>query len=308
MIKYKYGWKQQPFDPRDRFHFAREDRHLAPYFDNSPNMGRQLDQGAEGPCGPNTAAEMIEFDQIVQNLLVAGASRLFVYWYTRYLMGTVMQDSGVDNRTMLKALANYGFPAEALWPYDDSTASMVKQPTPAVATAAKLNCITDYAAVVQSLTQMKGVLAGGKPFMFGFSVYSQMESAQAAANGILSDPKGTSVGGHDVTFVGYSDVARPGVLPGNTWPAGYFKFRNHWMNDATTPWGDGGYGYISYAYATNKNYASDFWVINTIPGSAPLPPSPPPPPPPPPGPVVVVPKKLVLLGDLDKEIARYSLS
>lgn len=286
-LKRGYGWKRQAFDPRDPHlllpsYLLRRLTHTA---DISSGLGPQLDQGEEGSCGPNTADELITFDQKLEEIKELGASRLFIYWFTRYLMGTLNQDSGVDNRTMIQALNRYGFPPESVWPYDDTRGSMLRQPTQQVINEAAANKIADYAAVVQSPDQMKGVIASGKPFMFGFDVYQQIESEQAATNGVVNDPSPSesAIGGHDVTFCGYSDVTKPGVVSGNSWPAGTFKFRNHWMNGPDQPWGDGGYGYISYAYATNPNISGDFWVINTVPKS-PVPPGPTPTPTPTPKP------------------------
>lgn len=280
MRKFVTGWNRQPFDPRDRYLLVSNERAAAipSSFDVDFSRVPQLNQGAEGSCGPNTVEELIYKDQLLQGLEPVGASRLFVYYWTRSIMGTISQDSGVDNRSMMKALASYGFPAESLWPYDDSRASMVRKPTQGIMSSAALNKATDYAAVVQSLSQMKAVVASGKPFLFGFDVYQQIDSDQAADNGILTDPSGTPIGGHDVAIVGYSDVDRPGEESGNKWPAGHFKFRNHWMNGLGKPWGDMGYGYVSYAYATNSAHAGDFWVINTVPGSITPPPLPPTPP------------------------------
>lgn len=273
------GWRRQEKDPRDWQYVAprRVVRALAPTVDLRAGLGPQLDQGQLGSCGPNTADELIEYDQRAEGLPVTSASRLFIYYVTRQIMGTVGQDSGVDNRSLLKALNQYGFAPESLWPYSDDPVTFKRQPPQSVYTAALANRITNYAAVAQQLDQMKGVHAGRFPFMFGFDVFPAMLGDAAAATGIVPDPgpSDSPEGGHDVTFCGYTDVELPGVKPGNKWPAGTFCFRNHWLNADGTPWGDGGYGYISYAYATGP-HASDFWVINAVPGGTPTPPNPPP--------------------------------
>ena len=179
-LKRGYGWRRQPFDPRDLYYFTsnRAISRLAPTCDLTFGMGPELDQGAQGSCGPNTSDEVITFDQKAQGLDVVGASRHFIYWMTRYLMGTVNEDSGVDNRTMLKALATYGFPPESLDPYSDAMADMVKKPSQAAISAAASNIITDYQAIVQSLSQMKGAIATrGRPFIFGFDVCAKENEA-----------------------------------------------------------------------------------------------------------------------------------
>lgn len=262
----RFDWIRQKPDSRD-WQYKVHDRlgtGTIPTVDLSKNMGPQLNQGNLGSCGPNTADELITYDQKAEKLTVAQASRLFIYYNTRVLMGTSNQDSGVDNRTMMQALAASGTCAESLWPYSDTIAAMRKKPSAAAyAAAVKIN---NYAAVGKYITPMRGTLVSGLPFMFGFDCFNQIMSAQAAKNGILTMPLGVVIGGHDVTICGYSEIDAPGVLPGNKWPRRTFKFRNHWLNDDGIPWGDGGYGYIPYNYALGS-HASDFWVINAVPAA-----------------------------------------
>ena len=116
------GWKRQEPDYRD-FHYVVPrtiTAQLPPQADLSANMPPQLDQGELGACGPNSLDECAEFDEKVQGMAVASVSRLFIYWVTRSLMPgkPIAEDSGVDNRTMLKAVAKYGYCNESLWPYN----------------------------------------------------------------------------------------------------------------------------------------------------------------------------------------------
>ncbi len=287
MTKQYYGWRRQAPDPRDRFRFAPNTVSLPssfklPGFEEPEGSGKEvprLDQGAEGSCGPNTAVECILSNQRQEGLTVDPASRQFIYYNTRALMGTVNQDSGVDNRSMLKALAKWGWCPESLWPYVIS--KMTVAPPDACYTAALPNTKLTYAAVVQSLAQMKGVIYGtdgtdGDPFVFGFEVYQQIESEEAAMTGMVRTPSvnESPIGGHDVTFYGWDDIR------------GVFFFRNHWRRGPTEWWGNHGNGTIGYDYALSPR-AGDFWIINTVPG-APVPPPPPSPPPPSPD-VFVIP-------------------
>jgi hypothetical protein len=264
----RYGWKRQPPDARD-FRFTPPRRmlqHLAAAVDLSAGMGPQLNQGDLGACGPCSVAELIDYDQKAQGLPLTPPSRLFVYYVTRQTMGTVGQDSGVDNRSLLTALNHNGYCAETAWPYADNLLT-VQPPANAYAEALP-NAIQSYSAVAVYLATMQGTLASGYPFLFGFDAYAQLESEQAATTGVVLQTAGaTPIGGHDVTIVGYDDAGF-GKIAG-----GAFKFRNHWLNPDGSPWGDNGYGYISYGYATSPA-ASDFWVINAVP--APAKPTPPP--------------------------------
>lgn len=279
-MKRSFGWKRQPRDDRD-FQFAPSRRLLASLpssLDLAAGMGPQLDQGNLGSCGPNAADECIAFDQGAESLPVVGASRLFVYYCTRDLMNTISDDSGVDNRSMLKALNKWGFPAESLMPYKDDATTFTHRPADSVYNAALVNRIINYAAVAQTPQTMKGTLASRLPFVFGFDVYPGMLSDQAARTGIVPLPAAheTPVGGHDVTFLGFDDAKQ------------MYKFRNHWMNDDGRPWGDNGYGYLPYAYAHNAALAGDFWVINSVPSSIVVPPIPPTPPSPTPSPSSII--------------------
>ncbi len=297
MPKQYFGWKRQDSDKRtvERdwvYVIPREILAALPVsYDLTSSMKDKLDQGSLGSCGPNTAAECIQCDQGLENLPVVLPSRLFIYWVTRYLMGTTNQDSGVDNRTMLKALAGYGYCPETLWlpngaGYD--IRQFTRQPSKDCFQAAQANRITSYAAVTKTLDQMKGTNVTGFPFIFGFDVYQQIEGDEAAATGIIRDPSpgATPVGGHDMSLVGYDDQGF-GIpyFSGK----GAFKLKQHWAGPNDGWWGDNGYGYISYAYATGL-HASDFWVVNSVEGVIPRPPKPiPPDPTPVPTPIPPIP-------------------
>ncbi len=124
-----YGWTPSLPDFRD-YQFSAPKVMLEnspPFIDLSqPYIGEPWaapwDQGRIGSCGPHASCADVVFAMLRQQGYLTGPmpSRLFVYWCTRYLMGTVNSDSGVDNRSMLKALAQFGWCDESLWPYDVS--------------------------------------------------------------------------------------------------------------------------------------------------------------------------------------------
>lgn len=257
MSKRSYGWIRQEKDPRDRV-FAVSRRltaNLPQSVDLSPTCAQAADQGNIGSCGPTSIDNMVRYDQKVSGLKVQDVSRLFTYWTTRYMMGTTNQDSGVDNRTMFKALAKYGIIPESLWPYNVSLYR--KQPPNNCFTEGDKSLITDYAAVQQDIDQMRGVLVAGHPFLFGAEVFQAIESDAVAATGVVPMPRSNEspVGGHDVLFVGYDDRKAA------------FKFQMPWGPN----WGLNGFGWWPYDYALNSQLASDFWAINTLPGGKPIP-------------------------------------
>ncbi len=241
---------------------------LPPSFDlDVPSPGAPFDpswdQSRLGSCGPFTAGEDIVFRSLLAGVSpVTKPSMLFMYYNTRLLMGTVNSDSGVNNRTMLKAIKQYGYCTETAWPYDISKFTM-KPPDAAYQTAALQEADFTYMAVEQSLATMKSCLAQKQPIIFGFSVFASMMTAAVTASGDVPMPgsNDSQVGGHDVLLTGWDDATQR------------FKFKNHWR-----AWGKNGtsYGTIPYAYATNPKLANDFWtVIGNVPVVPPLPPTPP---------------------------------
>ncbi len=94
---------------------------------------------------------------------------------------------------------------------------------------------------------MKGRLAYGLPFIFGFMAYESFVSLQVAQDGHvpLPQPGEQVLGGHAVLAVGYDDR--------NEW----FLVRNSWG----TNWGIKGYFTMPYAYLLDSNLAHDFWTI-----------------------------------------------
>lgn len=256
-----FGWAgPEPSDPRDIPYSVSKSvlRDLPTSVDLRSRFKTQpFNQGAIGSCGPQTAAADLLFDQEQNENPDTMPSRLFIYYATRTIMGTVNQDSGVYNRDMCKALNKYGWANESLWPYQVS--QFRTKPPQSVYLDAARRKVTRYERVQQTLDQMKGALAQGDPFIFGFAVFNNIDDAQRTGN--IPMPSGGQVGGHDVLLVGYDDARQ------------VFLLRNSWG----TNWGDGGYGTIPYAYAVSR-LAGDFWTLHWDDGGSP------PPPPTPPGP------------------------
>jgi C1A family cysteine protease len=206
------------------------------------------DQGRLGSCTANAIAAAFEFDLGKQKLPDFMPSRLFIYYNERKIEGTVDSDSGAMIRDGIKSVAKQGVCTEDAWPYDIS--KFTDQPTKECYTAAKDNQALSYQRIPQSLNQMRGCLANGYPFVFGFTVYESFESSEVAQTGVVPMPvDGESVlGGHAVLAVGYDDETQR------------FLVRNSWGSG----WGDGGYFTIPYAYLTNRGLASDFWTIAKV--------------------------------------------
>jgi len=210
------------------------------------------DQGQLGSCTANSIGGAFQFEQIKQKVKDFVPSRLFIYYNERVIENTVNSDSGAQIRDGIKVVAKQGAPPETDWPYDINKFAQ-KPPQSAFADAAK-NKVLSYQRVSRSLSQMKGCLASGYPFVFGFTVYDAFESAAVAQSGHLNMPQPGEqvVGGHAVLAVGYDDK--------NQW----FLVRNSWGEN----WGMKGYFTIPYQYLLESNLSDDFWTIRIVAGSA----------------------------------------
>ena len=151
-------------------------------------------------------------------------------------------------RDGIKSVAQQGDCPETEWPYN--IAQFTQKPAAQCYTDAAKYHAVQYQRVTQNLTQLKGCLASGYPFVFGFTVYDSFESRQVAQTGVVPLPGHTEqvLGGHCVVAVGYDDTQHR------------FIVRNSWGPS----WGMQGYCTMPYAYLTDANLADDFWTIRLI--------------------------------------------
>jgi C1A family cysteine protease len=144
------------------------------------------DQGELGSCTANAIAGGLEFDRIKEGLSDFIPSRLFIYYNERVMEGSVGTDSGAQICDGIKSVGSIGAPPETDWPYN--IAEFAVKPPPKAYKDAPLDRAVQYQRVTQVLAQMKGCLASGYPFVYGFTVYQSFESPQLASTGIVSMP------------------------------------------------------------------------------------------------------------------------
>jgi C1A family cysteine protease len=231
---------------------------LPPSVDLRPLCPPVYDQAQLGSCTANAIAAAIEFDQMKQKIASFMPSRLFIYYNERVMEHTVTLDHGAQIRDGIKSVSNLGVCPETLWPYNDQnkdddpcpTCPYAKKPSPACYKAALKSTVKSYQRLTPTLDILKGCLASGFPFVFGFTVYQSFEGPEVAKTGILPmpGPNEKTVGGHAICCVGYNDATQQ------------FIIRNSWGNQ----WGLQGYFMMPYAYATNSNLADDFWTIRLL--------------------------------------------
>jgi C1A family cysteine protease len=251
MPGHKFGWVPDLPDQRD-FLYAAPVENMAALpqkVDLRPECSKTVyDQGQLGSCTANAIAGALEFDRIKEGLPGFVPSRLFIYYNERVMEGTVGTDSGAQIRDGIKSVGSIGAPPESDWPY--VIADFAMKPPKKAFDDAPLDKAVQYQRVTQVLAQMKGCLASGYPFVYGFTVYESFESSQVASSGVVPMPAAGEkvLGGHAVLAVGYDDSSQR------------FMVRNSWG----TGWGMGGYFTVPYAYLTDGNLSDDFWTIRLV--------------------------------------------
>jgi len=253
----RYGWIPDLPDHRD-YVFAAAPRILAKLprkIDLTKRCPAVYDQGDIGSCTANAIGGTIQFDQLKQKLRKRFMpSRLFIYYNERVMENTIDEDAGAMIRDGIKSVAKEGVCPEKMWPYDPEAfppnPRLTRKPSARCYKEALKHTAVQYERVPRNLSQMKGCLASGFPFVIGFTVYESFESDEVAKSGVMPMP-GTRehvLGGHAVMAVGYDDRLDR------------FRMRNSWGKD----WGIRGYFTMPYAYLLDENLSDDFWKITLV--------------------------------------------
>ncbi|HEX8754616.1 MAG TPA: C1 family peptidase [Solirubrobacterales bacterium] len=249
-----YGWVPDLPDGRDLLYAAppKALAKLPPKVDLRSKCPPVYDQGQLGSCTANAIGAAFEFDQMKQRRKAFTPSRLFIYYNERAIEGTVDSDSGAQIRDGVKSVAKQGVCEEAKWPYDIE--EFRKKPSRPCYAEGRKNQAIQYLRLSQALSQLKGCLAEGFPFVFGFAVYESFESAEVAKTGHAPMPKAheTMLGGHAVLAIGYDEDKQ------------WFIVRNSWGKG----WGMQGYFTLPYPYLLQPSLSSDFWTIRQVESSA----------------------------------------
>jgi C1A family cysteine protease len=261
--QFGFGWMPDLPDNRDHLYSAplAKLRVLPSKVDLRRRCPRVYNQGRIGSCTANAIAAAIEFNRKRQKLRDFIPSRLFIYYNEQSLEHSIPLDNGAQLRDGIKSVAKQGACPETEWTYDDTPADPItnlwppaakprQKPSKSCYTHARKFRAVNYQRVDRMLSQMKGCLADGFPFVFGFTVYNSFQSAKVARTGVLQMPKPREgvVGGHAVLAVGYDDKAER------------FIVRNSWG----IKWGKKGYFTMPYSYLLTDNLSDDFWTIRLV--------------------------------------------
>jgi C1A family cysteine protease len=248
----RYGWVPDLPDHRDIYRYysvAEGDvALLPPHVDLRSYCPPVYDQGDLGSCVAQAVVGALQFDEMKQHDPDIMRSRLQVYYDARVILGTPNEDSGAQIRDGIKVAVNTGAAPESLWPYDIDRFTW--KPPQSVYDAAKRFTAIQYARIGQTVSQIKGALAGGIPIVFGFTVYTSFESAEVERTGVvpMPGPFESVLGGHAVLAVGYNSTDDR-VIVRNSWGAA---------------WGQAGYFTMPMDYLTDTDLSDDFWCVMSV--------------------------------------------
>jgi len=250
--KRRFGWRPDFPDQSDEvfsLHEGVKAKEQPSRVDFRLSMPLIYDQGNVGSCTAQAVCACVQTLRMARTDAINWVpSRLFVYYNTRLLEGTVKYDAGATLRETIKAVSANGVCDEKLWEYNPRAFRL--EPSKDAYEAALSALVVKYERIPRDLIAMKECLIQGFPFAFGFSVYGSFESAEVKKTGIVPMPTQAEgvLGGHAVVAVGYDDTKR------------CFIVRNSWGEK----WGDCGHCYMPYEYLLNNQLSRDFWAVTEV--------------------------------------------
>jgi len=249
----KLGWKRDLPDPRDHKFKIIQQVKLPLIVDMRDKCPPVYDQGQIGSCTANAMGGIFQFEQMRQEIPNFMPSRLFIYYNTRAIEGTINEDAGATLRNTMKSMVEFGVCPEKMWGYGRC---FKRKPFNNCYVEGEKNQVLEYLRVTHSMYDIKFTLSEGYPVAFGMMLYESFMSDDVTRTGKVPMPilsQESSLGGHAVMLVGYNDTKRE------------FIVRNSWGRS----WGDHGYFYLPYEYVETPNLTADYWTIKLVEGPEP---------------------------------------
>lgn len=198
------------------------------------------DQASIGSCTANAIVGAVEMLINKLGKPYEDLSRLFIYYNTRSLQGTISNGDityGTSIREAIKTCVDIGICTEEIWPY----ATMLWNILPNINayTDALRHRVTSYYSITNT-EHIRLAVAEGYGVVFGIAIYNSFQDTPAT--GIVPE-NDYELAGHAMVIVGYNDSEQKYIV------------RNSWGAE----WGNNGYCFMDYAYVNAEGY--NFWVI-----------------------------------------------
>lgn len=204
------------------------------------------DQGRTNSCTANAVVGAMEYLLAKRDGRITDLSRLFVYFNTRRLNGTIQQDGGARISEAMAAALAFGACRAELWPFD--LTRMAQQPPQPCYLDGLGKEAMQYARVagVDGAVQ---ALAQGLPVVFGCFLPQRLYD-EAAQTGRMpasrpDERQSPPSFGHAMLAVGY-DLPAQMLIVRNSWGPG---------------WGDRGYCRLPFQEAKMFSPADAYWVL-----------------------------------------------
>lgn len=224
-------------------------QNVPPQVDLRPFCTRVEDQGKLGSCTANAVVGAVEVQRKKLNMDPSDLSRLFVYYNTRRLKGTIDTDSGATTPEAIAAFVAYGAPRADLWPYDLDR--WKDEPPKEVYEDAARNDALQYACISKGAGVL-GALAAGFPVVLGIDLplLTYQIAGFTGAFPPLSDAAWNTpyVGGHAMLIVGYDLLRKHYVVRNSFGPR----------------WGQDGYALMPFDLVDRGSQDNDLWVIGRL--------------------------------------------
>lgn len=247
MIYRKYCWRRDHLDRRNR-KFVRMPVPIPDKLDWTAMLPPAYDQGSLGSCVANAIADALQYLEKDHPEHLTRASRLFMYYNARDIEDSTASDNGCEIMDCVKSVNRLGVCPETEWPYDEER--VTDRPYQGCYDDALKDLLLQYRSVDNTvLHDLLAALVEG-PVVGGFSVFESFESDAVAATGVVPMPglNEAMIGGHAVLLTGYDQATK------------LFSVRNSWGSS----WGDHGNFTIPFAYFTDGDLASDFWMLQKV--------------------------------------------
>ncbi|MEM6670190.1 MAG: C1 family peptidase [Pseudomonadota bacterium] len=207
------------------------------------------DQGRINSCTANAAVGALEYHYARRDGSAPDLSRMYVYYNTRRLNGTIQKDGGARISEAMAAVLAYGACRSELWPYDPQRIAM-EPPQQAY-----VNGLGHEALQYARVPGIEGAiraLAANLPVVFGCFLPKRCYEEAATTGRIPAtrpdERRNPPNFGHAMLLVGY-DLATKALLVRNSWGPN---------------WGDGGYCWFPFEEAAASSPREAFWTLMSV--------------------------------------------